>query len=132
MIRAEDLKKTNWQCIHFAPESNVNAALGDLTNTEFAMFRVNVKDVESEQELFARIASEMRFPDYFGSNWDAFDECLRDLEWLPSKGYVLILDNSTSFWRSSPQVGGKLIESWLFVAQEWALEQTPFHLVFVL
>lgn len=31
----------------------------------------------------------LRFPDYFGFNWDALDECLADLSWL-EPGDVLI------------------------------------------
>jgi hypothetical protein len=29
-------------------------------------------------------------PDYFGSNWDALDECIRDLSWYPEGQIVLI------------------------------------------
>jgi len=35
----------------------------------------------------------MHFPDYFGSNWDALDECLADLDWLDLPGYVLLIDS---------------------------------------
>jgi hypothetical protein len=132
MIRADDLTRPNWQCIHFVQASDINVALDELANTELKILRVGVEDVGNERALLACIAEAMRFPDYFGGNWDAFDECLRDMEWLPSKGYVLVVDGSMSLWRSTPHSGGKLVESWLFAAQEWSLEGTPFHLVFVL
>ncbi len=34
-----------------------------------------------------------QFPDYFGENWDAFDECICDLEWIAaSRLAVVIID----------------------------------------
>jgi RNAse (barnase) inhibitor barstar len=41
--------------------------------------------------LFSEVARAMDFPDYFGHNWDALEECLTDLEWLPGKGFVLLV-----------------------------------------
>lgn len=32
----------------------------------------------------------MRFPDYFGNNWNAVDECICDLSWL-SPGDVVVI-----------------------------------------
>lgn len=44
--------------------------------------------------LFAELAEVLEFPEYFGHNWDALEECLADLEWLPAKGYVLVFTDS--------------------------------------
>ena len=42
--------------------------------------------------FFQELAQALRFPDYFGHNWDAVYDCLTDLNWLPAAGYVLVLD----------------------------------------
>src|SRR5262245_61564665 len=44
--------------------------------------------------LFDEFAAALQFPGYFGENWDAFMECLTDLEWLPGDAYVLFITNS--------------------------------------
>jgi hypothetical protein len=35
------------------------------------------------------LAEQLRFPGYFGRNWDAFEECVRDLSWLPPGRVIL-------------------------------------------
>jgi hypothetical protein len=41
--------------------------------------------------MFEEIGSVLEFPDYFGRNWAALDECLADLSWLPASAYVLLV-----------------------------------------
>lgn len=39
------------------------------------------------------IASALSFPDWFGGNLDALEDCLHDLEWLPEGPVVLVWDD---------------------------------------
>ena len=41
--------------------------------------------------LFRALSAGLGFPDYFGSNWDALDECLHDLEWLTDGAVLLVV-----------------------------------------
>lgn len=72
----------------------------------------------------------MCFPDYFGGNWDALDECLRDMQWARATGYVLIVCSAEGLWRRNPRIAARLLQSWSFAAEEWSREGVPFHLVF--
>ena len=38
--------------------------------------------IQSKASLLQTLATQLHFPDYFGYNWDALDECLGDLSWL--------------------------------------------------
>jgi len=40
--------------------------------------------------LIESLRSALSFPDYCGSNWDALEECIRDLSWLPAGTVVLV------------------------------------------
>jgi RNAse (barnase) inhibitor barstar len=45
---------------------------------------VDVGAASSREELHRLLAAAFHFPDYYGQNWDAFDECIRDVE-LPAR-----------------------------------------------
>ena len=49
-----------------------------------------VSGIRSKAALLNAIAASLLFPDYFGENWDALDECIRDLSWLPAGDVVLV------------------------------------------
>ena len=42
-------------------------------------------------DLHNEVAAVLQFPDYYGENWDAMDECITDLEWLPGSWYLINL-----------------------------------------
>jgi hypothetical protein len=49
------------------------------------------------------IGEALQFPSYYGSNWDAFEECIRDLEWLPDTQINLIVENSDHLLAREPE-----------------------------
>jgi hypothetical protein len=55
------------------------------------------RSVRSKQKLFAVYSQALRFPKYFGGNWDAFEECLNDLSWLPDKCTIAVVHEAWPF-----------------------------------
>ena len=41
---------------------------------------IDVSAVRTREQLHELLFVELGFPDYYGSNWDAFDECISDPE----------------------------------------------------
>lgn len=127
MFQGELLKRVTWECVHFGKAEDMfrvrDAAGGDLCLLEL--------EVDSPAQLVSAIGKAFQVPSYFGENWDALDECLRDLEWLPASGYVLFLRGASELWAEDPRSAGRLVESWLMAAEEWGQRGVPFHLVFV-
>lgn len=68
----------------------------------FAVAVLDGTKADSRATFFHEIAGALRFPDYFGHNWDAVYDCLTDLNWLAAAGYVLVLDGFDHLARSEP------------------------------
>ncbi len=43
--------------------------------------------------MFETLARELHFPEYFGYNWDALSECLRDLSWTNHRRVAIVHDD---------------------------------------
>jgi RNAse (barnase) inhibitor barstar len=43
------------------------------------------------ERLHDEVGAALQFPAYYGENWDAMDECLRDLSWSPAGALLLVL-----------------------------------------
>lgn len=47
-------------------------------------------EISLPEELLKALYYLLWFPGYFGFNWDALYDCLRDLEWIPCRKVVLV------------------------------------------
>ncbi len=43
---------------------------------------------------FYAFSDSLLFPAYFGWNWDALSDCLRNLDWLHADGYLILIENA--------------------------------------
>jgi RNAse (barnase) inhibitor barstar len=88
--------------------------------------------------LFAEFARALEFPDYFGHNWDALEECLVDLEWLPAKGYILLITDAAHLLPNDEEEYETFLEILRDAGEAWgngqagmgARQATPFHVLF--
>ncbi len=55
------------------------------------------RGVRSKEKLFGVLSRALRFPRYFGWNWDALEECLCDLSWLPAETQIVIAHECLPF-----------------------------------
>ncbi len=132
MISFSEILSVSWQCVHFALPEQISAVQTKLTNSSIATFEFDASSIKNDEVLFSAISKSLEFPDYFGGNWDAINECLSDMEWNEAEGYVLFVTNASELWRDAAYTAGKLVSTWQFVAEQWSQEDIPFHLVFVL
>lgn len=44
-------------------------------------------------EFFKEYSAAFQFPTYFGENWNAWDECACDLDWLMFSSIAIVIDD---------------------------------------
>ena len=79
-----------------------------------------------DKGLLAAMAQALAFPDWFGNNWDALEDCLSDLSWRKADGHVLVFENAAA----SDELG-ILIDVLRSCAEFWSGRGKPFFAVFV-
>ena len=65
--------------------------------------RIDLDGCAEKGEFLERTAAALGFPSWFGSNWDAFFDCLADLGWRPARGHVLVFENTADMRRHAPE-----------------------------
>lgn len=102
---------------------------------------VRGRKMRTVDDLFDEFAAALQFPYYFGENWPAFDECLSDMDWLPtSVGIVVVIVDPAEVLADEPEVElGVLVRLITHAADTysepidagewWDRPALPFHVV---
>jgi RNAse (barnase) inhibitor barstar len=102
----------------------------------FVVRQIHGKKCTTPTGIFNEFARALDFPDYFGHNWDALEECLADLEWLPAKGYVILVTEAQCVIPDEEEEYETLLEVLSDAGEAWSKGQTadgrraPFHVLF--
>jgi RNAse (barnase) inhibitor barstar len=92
--------------------------------------KVDLKGVTGKEGFLKKAAKEFTFPPYFGMNWDAFSDCLKDMQWRPATGYAILIENPQAFMANAPedaQLAGRIFDS---SVQYWKQKKVPFFIIF--
>jgi len=128
-MEPDELRRFSWRSVHFAPAAEKGALARAAAGAYLAV--LSGAGIAGQEELLDRLAAALRFPPYFGRNWDALDEMLRDLDWLPGAGCVVLVEGAAPLWAKQGRAAGRLVEAWLGAAETWAAGGAAFHLVFL-
>ena len=90
--------------------------------------RIGLAGASDKGGLMERIARALDFPQWFGGNWDALEDCLTDLSWLKAEGHVLLFEDAG---RIAADERGVLVDILASSAAYWAERKRPFFAVFV-
>lgn len=94
--------------------------------------RIDLAAVADKAGLLDCIADALRFPSYFGHNWDALEDCLNDLSWLPPGGFVVLFEHVDALQNAEGDDFETLLDILAAVTAEAAAAGLPWHAFFVL
>jgi RNAse (barnase) inhibitor barstar len=92
----------------------------------FAFWRIDLAKVRDKSGLLTALARALDFPDWFGGNWDALEDCLGDLSWRPAPGYVVAIEHCQGFAKRARAEFETLLEVLAAAADYWREQGIPF------
>jgi hypothetical protein len=108
----------------------VNGADG-LQKLGTEIFYLDGREIRDTQSFLQKVAEVMRFPDYFGYNWDALDECITDLDWCPAARYILIYDYPEAFSKAEPEQWKVAYDILQSAVEYWQGSDTPLEVLLI-
>jgi RNAse (barnase) inhibitor barstar len=93
------------------------------------LFRIDGRSTHDKKRFLAAAARAMDFPRWFGANWDAFADCVSDLEWAPADAYLVLLGDMQGFAARAPRDFHTALEVLEAAAQFWNEKGVPFHVL---
>ncbi len=121
LIATSSWKFANWS----AQWTNIRKG----TPVQIIAHTIRGKKCSTKQSLFDEFGAVLQFPYYFGENWDTFEECLADLEWLSAEAYLLFIPDAEYLLADFPEDFRTFIDILQSVALERAGREppVPFH-----
>jgi RNAse (barnase) inhibitor barstar len=99
---------TNIYLIDQDSEKELDDALSSLG---FKIFKIEGNDINSEENFFMEVSKVLKFPDYFGKNWEAFHDCFGDFVFIENGPIALV-------WRDATSTLDKSLKTFLKVTYE--------------
>lgn len=92
-----DLSDSGQNGVYFIGQQELEQIADAALAEALSVNRIDLADCLGKKELLTEIARALRFPATFGGNWDALADFLKDLDWLPARGHVMLFENSDTY-----------------------------------
>ncbi len=105
--------------------------LADLSrNAEAKLFYIDGSNIVDRASLFHQFTTTMQFPEYFGHNWDALEDCLTDLFHEDAVNrQIIILDRLDNFAIDDPHQWSMLLDICRSTVKYWQDTDTPMYIL---
>lgn len=92
----------------------------------FALRTVDLASAGGKPDLMGAVSRALAFPEWFGANWDALEDCLTDMSWLPAPGYAVLMSGCERYRASDPEGFQTALDIFADASQFWRAEGVAF------
>lgn len=112
VVEADQSEITNWGW----------TITNDQSSNSVVRFLRGIK-MKKVSSLFDEFAAALQFPYYFGENWNAFLDCITDLDWLSGDKYIfVVLDSEQMLIEESIEQFDALITILQEAGEDWSID----------
>ena len=112
--------------VHHLPHGDLEPLIAGAEAAGCLVQRVDLAQVRNKNEMLDAIGKALGFPEWFGHNWDALNDCLLDMGWRPAEGYVTLLDHCDGIHGRAEADFVSLMQTFQSAAEEWREDGVPF------
>ncbi|MDP9903111.1 barstar family protein [Arthrobacter bambusae] len=127
--------------VHRATRSQADLIRRAATGVDILVIELDGSRMRTVRGLFEEYIRKFSFPANFGWNWNAFDDRLYDLQWLPARKYLTIVTHAGEVLLNERdalenyvrhlEIIGKRWSTTVGLGYEWGHGEVPFHTVLV-
>jgi len=125
------LRSTTTRCLHVARpgDSVVRGVTTTAKNLGMRVFLLDGSRIADKATLMEEVTRVIRAPEWFGQNWDALLDSLRDLSWVPADAYIILWTSADRLARDSPLDFETFVGVLIDAATRWRRSSVPFHII---
>lgn len=97
----------------------------------YGVYTIDLAGIADKAALMERLQSALHFPEWFGRNWDALEDCLTDMSWSEHVGYVLLIVGGTRLRRGHKPLFDTLVDVLKSAADYWRGQERPLWAFFL-
>jgi hypothetical protein len=112
--------------VYRMPSTGASALRAAARQLGWTHFQVRLRGVRDKAGFLDAVARSLAFPNWFGRNWDALEDCLTDLSWHEARGFVVSLAQAGGFCQAAPEDFGTALHIFEAAAQAWREEAVGF------
>lgn len=113
----------------FDSQASVAYLRAEAGKQNWLLYALDGKKISDKPTFLDKIARAMKFPDYFGKNWDALNDCLTDMEWARGSGYILLYQAPDRFIKTSPEQWKIAVDIFNTAIEFWGQVNIPFYVL---